>query len=36
MSEKPEKYYWKKEYTILLLCNAAYVIGMYVLMKILS
>ena len=34
--EKPEKYYWKKSYTAVLVANAAYVMIFYFLMTIFS
>jgi len=32
----PEKYIWKKSYTIVLVCNAIYVVLFYFLMKALT
>lgn len=30
--EKPEKYYWKKSYTIVLVANALYIMAFYLIM----
>ncbi len=31
--EKPEKYHWKKSYTIVLIANALYILLFYFIMK---
>lgn len=33
LPEKPEKYRWKKSYTLVLLANAAYILFFYFLMN---
>lgn len=34
--EKPEKYIWKRSYTVVLVANVIYILGFYLLMQIFS
>jgi len=34
MSDSPQKYQWNKGYTFILVANALYILGFYLLMKI--
>jgi len=31
--ENPEKYHWKKSYTLVLVANAIYILGFYLIMN---
>jgi len=31
--EKPEKYHWKKSYTLVLIANAIYILAFYLIMN---
>lgn len=33
MSESPEKYHWKKSYTLVLVANVVYVLAFYIIMQ---